>query len=175
MKINMFLGISMAAIAVAASAPANASQLLFDFSGPSGTASFQLESNPTPDFTNTVLPGSDQFGFNDVAGTYNGTPGTASTISFGQGILASLNIVAPGLGFTQFSSPTLFTGSVNAPTFSAGTYTLVNPFLGNGTLSISQVAGAVPEPGTWALMILGFGFIGGAARYRRHRATVSFA
>ena len=31
--------------------------------------------------------------------------------------------------------------------------------------------GGVPEPATWALMILGFGAVGGAVRYRR-RATV---
>lgn len=34
---------------------------------------------------------------------------------------------------------------------------------------------AVPEPGTWALMIAGFGFVGGAMRAQRRRTTVSFA
>lgn len=35
--------------------------------------------------------------------------------------------------------------------------------------------GAVPEPATWAMMIIGFGMIGGAARRRRTRINVSFA
>jgi glutamine cyclotransferase len=37
--------------------------------------------------------------------------------------------------------------------------------------------GAVPEPSTWALMILGFGFIGGAMRSakRRRKLSVSYA
>jgi PEP-CTERM motif len=35
--------------------------------------------------------------------------------------------------------------------------------------------GAVPEPATWALMIGGFGAIGGTMRYRRRRTSVSFA
>lgn len=35
-------------------------------------------------------------------------------------------------------------------------------------------AGAVPEPATWAMMISGFGLVGGAMRYRQ-RATVRFA
>lgn len=35
--------------------------------------------------------------------------------------------------------------------------------------------GAVPEPATWAMMISGFGAIGGAMRYRRRKASVSFA
>ncbi len=32
----------------------------------------------------------------------------------------------------------------------------------------------VPEPGTWAMMILGFGFVGGALR-RRSKSQLSFA
>lgn len=35
--------------------------------------------------------------------------------------------------------------------------------------------GAVPEPATWAMMIVGFGMVGGAARYRRRRTTASIA
>lgn len=39
------------------------------------------------------------------------------------------------------------------------------------------VAAAIPEPGTWAMMLLGFGFVGGAMRSakRRQRLTVSYA
>ena len=41
----------------------------------------------------------------------------------------------------------------------------------------SDVAGggAVPEPSAWALMILGFGAVGGAMRAARRRTSVSFA
>lgn len=34
---------------------------------------------------------------------------------------------------------------------------------------------AVPEPATWALMLLGFGMVAGAARYRRRHISVRFA
>jgi hypothetical protein len=34
---------------------------------------------------------------------------------------------------------------------------------------------AVPEPSTWALMIAGFGFVGGAMRGQRRRTMISFA
>jgi hypothetical protein len=42
---------------------------------------------------------------------------------------------------------------------------------------ISSPMGAVPEPSTWAMMLLGFGFIGGAMRTakRRQRVALSYA
>jgi hypothetical protein len=171
------LTLALATAIVVAASPVYAAPLLFDFSGPSGTAIFQLDSSPTPDHSQTFL-GSDQFSFDDVAGTFGGVAGTASTISFGDGIFASLSITAANLGFTQFSAPTLFTGSPSDPTFLTGSYTVVNPFLGNGTLSISPVAvtSAVPEPAMWAMMLMGFGGIGFAIRRRsKVRPMVSYA
>lgn len=35
--------------------------------------------------------------------------------------------------------------------------------------------GSVPEPATWAMMLLGFGFVAGAMRSRRQRARVTYA
>lgn len=52
---------------------------------------------------------------------------------------------------------------------------------GNGTISAfgtatSSLAGAVPEPATWALMILGFGAVGGSMRRREAvAAKIRFA
>ena len=46
------------------------------------------------------------------------------------------------------------------------------------SLSIrGNMSGAVPEPATWAMMLLGFGFIGGAIRFtkRRQRLTLSYS
>lgn len=42
---------------------------------------------------------------------------------------------------------------------------------------VSQLAAAVPEPATWAMMLLGFGLVGGAMRSRRKdpKVRVSFA
>ena len=165
MKLRYLLSVGVTYIACVTAIPAIAAPLLFNFSGPSGTALFQLDSKPTPNSSQTFV-GSDQFSFNNVAGTYGGILGTASTISFGNGIFSSLSITAPNLGFTQFSSPTLFTGSPSAPLFSTGSFTLINPFFGNGNLTISPVIAAVPEPSTWAMMILGFAGVGYMA-YRR--------
>ena len=40
---------------------------------------------------------------------------------------------------------------------------------------LRDIAGAVPEPATWAMMILGFGLIGGALRQRQARVNCRLA
>lgn len=35
--------------------------------------------------------------------------------------------------------------------------------------------GAIPEPATWAMMLVGFGAAGGALRYRQRRVSVTYA
>ena len=50
--------------------------------------------------------------------------------------------------------------------------TAVNP--ANNQRQVFLVAGAVPEPSAWALMIAGFGLVGGAMRSRR-KAKASYA
>ena len=44
----------------------------------------------------------------------------------------------------------------------------------NGTITY-DLSGGVPEPATWALLILGFGAVGGAMRRRSSTIAVSFA
>ena len=39
----------------------------------------------------------------------------------------------------------------------------------------AAIAPPIPEPSTWALLILGFGVVGGAMRSRRTRATLAYA
>lgn len=50
-----------------------------------------------------------------------------------------------------------------------------SPYSSSATLAIGGQAPAVPEPATWAMMLVGFGMIGATARYRRRGAKVSFA
>ena len=69
----------------------------------------------------------------------------------------------------------LFTGSINNPTFKMGSFALTQ-YNGTGTytLTIAPTAtGAVPEPASWAMMIAGFGLVGGTLRSARR--TVAFA
>ncbi|MBJ6122466.1 PEP-CTERM sorting domain-containing protein [Sphingomonas sp. BT553] len=46
---------------------------------------------------------------------------------------------------------------------------------GVNALEVDNVVFAVPEPTTWALMLLGFGMVGAATRYRRRKIAVAFA
>ena len=175
MRKQLFLLCSIAFSSVALSAPANAQALLFELSG-SRNATFTLNT-PTPNsFTTNALIGNQIF-FNNIAGTFGGTAGTAN-ISFGTNLIADLNIQSASLGFTQLSVPgDLFTGPASNPTFNLGTFNLSGGFTaGPATLTISQAAiAAVPEPGTWAMMLIGFGAMGVSMRRRRTRQLVETA
>ena len=55
--------------------------------------------------------------------------------------------------------------------FSSNANDVAGPILDNVSLTMASapVGGAVPEPATWGMMILGFGVVGGAMRRRRRR------
>ncbi len=67
-------------------------------------------------------------------------------------------------GFARFDGSTLY---------SVGFETSANTPI----LAGAQAVAAVPEPATWAMMILGIGFVGGALRSakRRQKLTLSYA
>ena len=159
-------------------APATAAPLLFSFMGQTLTGpvmgSFQLDSNPTPSRVNDQsLFGFGQIFFDNVPGVFNGTPQTAS-ISFGTGIASQFQVSGTTSGSGQFGGQTVFTGPLTAPVFAPGTFRFTG--FSSGTLTVSQIAAAVPEPATWAMMIVGFGTVGFAMRCRsKVRTTVAYA
>lgn len=169
MRLRCAFFATVAVLATGAALPAQAAILDFVLSG-SRNATFQLDSNPTPDMSSTSVFG-DQIQFTNIAGTFDGVAGTASSIGFGSGLFASLNVNGTSLGFTQFAGPTLFSGTSTAPIFSTGVFQLTSIVSGSSTLTISQAAppvtGAIPEPASWALMIGGFGLTGAALRRQR--------
>jgi hypothetical protein len=149
-----------------AATAANAATYLFSLNGPN-TATFTLNSSPSPSST-----GSNYFDLTNVAATYNGGPATFSNLYFytssgDGGLFAQLS----GGGGVNLGGAQLFTGTIASPTFSLGTFALSDDgfFSTKYSLTISAAA-AVPEPGTWAMMLLGFGAI--ALTVRRRIATI---
>jgi hypothetical protein len=143
---------------LAVASPAGASLLQFNLTG-SRQASFQLNTDAIP-ASSSSSPFGDQIQYLNVPGTYGGVAETA-TVGFGTSIFAQLNVLADGLGFTQFGGPDLFSSDPMHPTFNLGTFALTSIVSGASSIEISEVAGA-PEPSTWAMMILGslgLGFI----------------
>ena len=134
--------------------PASATPFLFDADTiDNGHFSFTVDSSPAPFsfipdeyFAVTTNPGNHWF--------YSGSAGG---------------------GFDLYYGDQLYTGTEAAPTFKLGTFGLFDSggFQQLGTLTIS-VDGAVPEPASWAMMLGGFGAIGGALRARR-KTSISFA
>ena len=81
-------------------------------------------------------------------------------------------------GFVAYYSRQLFGGTAAAPIFYNGVFNL-SDFSGGPTvakLTITNGAVApVPEPAAWALMLVGFGVIGGTLRARSRKVRVTFA
>ena len=103
------------------------------------------------------------------------TPGVADFMSGTASYSGNTDLVGAGLDFFVGADGLLrlefnesFTDGVNPDAiWNSGTYTFTYD---------PAVTGAVPEPATWALLILGFGLIGGAMRARRKtNVTVTYA
>lgn len=101
--------------------------------------------------------------------TDGGTP-SSFLASFGGNTLLSLTNPSASGGFTDYSFLVLATGPSSVLSFSFRDdpgFLLLD--------SVSVVEGAVPEPATWAMMLVGFGAMGFAMRRRRARQVAEIA
>jgi len=164
------LGTLVAATGLILAPPAQAVMHQFDITG-DYTASFQLDSDPSPDAVE------DGVGFVlwDVDGFSDAVLGVADVTFYNTAIGGGMGIVDHYGGSILFvtDGPQLYTGPESAPTLLTGIFALTE-FGGAGTytLTVSSLEAAVPEPASWAMMIAGFGLVGGAMR-RGQRSTVS--
>jgi hypothetical protein len=173
-SMNRLTMLLAAPAALALAVPAAAAQYIFSFGtstplfGPtvSGSGTF------TTSDTATTVGGQTAFQILSIAGTVNGLAINAPTGNYGNyfttgpsfldGTGTVFSLVGGGrVDFFNQSSNGLY--RVN--TFSPGSSNFVN--------ASSSIAEAVPEPATWAMMLLGFAGIGFAMRRgRRHSARL---
>jgi hypothetical protein len=114
---------------------------VFDLTLPTGTSSFTINSTFTTDPANDI---------NFTSVTFNGQDFTIG--STGQNEFRFLNDVNVTAGATQHLV-------VNGTSGGNGSY--------DGVISFTPVVTGVPEPASWALMIMGFGGLGAVLRTRR--------
>lgn len=108
---------------------------------------------------------------------FNTVLGSTYTVAFDYGAISRFGGTDP-LTFTVAGQNFVFSAPANNTlAFTAGSFTFIGTG-GSTSLVVTSggvnnvdaivdnisVAGAVPEPGVWALMILGFGMVGGAIR-----------
>lgn len=103
-----------------------------------------------------------------VFGASQGASGRIALGDYGQNQTDLSGVGADGTAYTGQRAVLTNTPSLFVDTYaSSGAVGLRN-------LSIS-LASAVPEPTTWAMMLVGFAMVGAAARYRRRGAKITYA
>ena len=178
---NAIMLVLATATAITAATPASAAQYVFDFSG-SGFFGGTLNGsgNLTTDGTSFVNPlnGYTAQTITGVTGTFNGSAITGLASVFGANNLYYLSgpfyVDGNGLGFSTAAgvSANLFVTngtSYRVNTQGAGLLT------GLVTANSAPVAAAVPEPATWAMMLIGFGAVGYGMRRRKRVPTMQTA
>jgi hypothetical protein len=159
--ISKLLAATTIAGAAVLSSPAAAQPVQFTFTslaGPTSDFSFIVDSSPIPNSSAI-----NEFHLDSIDVTYGGTAST--------GFLAFYTTAKGGglsdLVLFDLFGPQLFSGTTDAPVFLTGSFGL-NDSAGApaGTLTINA-AGGVPEPVTWAMMLLGFGAMGLVIRRER--------
>jgi hypothetical protein len=117
----------------------------------------------------------------------NSTPATSLTIDLGSAVTAfGLDFFTPGasdvtISFGNYTSPSISTGSFGPIQFEG--FTSDTPFQvvtltfsggdpdGFSVFDVTTAVAAVPEPSTWAMMLLGFCGLGFLAHRRRNQTS----
>ncbi len=190
--------LAYAAIALMIASPVNAQVITFDeiATGVSVNSFYNGGGGPNygVDFLSgdwTVLSGFGEtsqpnFAYSQSgSGYFNVASGFTGTLSFTYGAFTNFTgTVFDGLNGTgtALGTVTLFANDTNAfSSVSLAFLGTAQSFMisgGGGQFGFDDVTinavSAVPEPSIWATMLIGFGFVGGALRYRRRRTSISF-
>ena len=120
-------------------------------------------------------------GFSSAEDPSGGQGQSISIFSSVGGISTSLYSTTVTGGYqvsNPFSNLTALLGAGDTITFGTGNGNGDNRFKTSGIEATIQllptVVGAVPEPASWAMMIVGFGLIGAGIRYRQRRTVLRY-
>ena len=121
---------------------------------------------------------SDTVSFTMPTGVAGATLSSIFSVSEANNItFTSATFNGTALAITSAGNPEFRSINNLAVVSGAQTLTLTGTSGGNGsyagTLSFARLAAAVPEPGAWALMIVGFGGAGAVLRRRKTAATAA--
>ena len=95
-----------------------------------------------------------------------------STVNTSRIFLGTLG--ANGFGIVDYYDPALGYHTPDAGKVYCATTCGVTVNSHDGSIVGGDGVSAVPEPETWALMVIGFGFVGGAVRRRQFRPAAAF-
>jgi PEP-CTERM motif len=151
---------------------AGAADVAFTITGGGKAVTFELPLNPGPllNGTNGFAVPNLLFEIFSVSVVVDGVPEPPTDLIFFSTGLGTGGFLADGL--FSFSGPQFYTGPESSPTFLTGVYKLRNGF-GNKIETVTVIdppSLAVPEPSTWAMMLVGFSGLA-FARYRRSLRT----
>jgi hypothetical protein len=130
----------------------------------------------------TVSTTSDAARFFDVSGQFFGFNGNAIVDLYPDWAFGGLTIIpTPDTGpdyshMSELAGDAVFSGDVSAPHILTGIYDMTDyehVLPGTWRVTITEASPA-PEPASWAMMVGGFGLVGGALRGRT-KATVRLA
>ena len=182
MNITKTLLAATALVAAATAAPSMAATTTF----PVGSLNFQASPGGDGSYTGALLrvgiaagDFTDLFTFTlPTSGFGSGTVTTSVNSFMSLGDLDFTSVLINGTEATITRSPqglneVAFANNVQIFGGQLNTLTVNGVSRGNGSYGgqLSFTPGAVPEPATWGMMILGFGMVGGAMR---RRTTVAF-
>lgn len=148
-----------------AASPAAAGVTYFTITG-DADVTFSIDDSVAPQYFDA-----DSFAYStDV--DLNGVSGVLNLTFYDLAFSGGIQI-GPSLGVI---GPQLYSGTTADPTFLLGTYALGGYTTEESYfLTISDTPPGVPEPATWAMMLLGFGAIGFSMRAQRARPKLARA
>ncbi|MGB3738804.1 MAG: PEPxxWA-CTERM sorting domain-containing protein [Pontixanthobacter sp.] len=175
-----YAAILLAATTVCTAAPANAAEVLFDFSGSSlfGGSDITGSGVFTVSDTASTVNGREAFAITAISGMLNGSPITGLR----PGFFGADNffydgeffVRGQGIGFRNAAGTSANLFLQQGSRYRVNTTGPFNSAFVTANANRVAVNGAVPEPATWAMMLVGF-FGMGAVLRRRSQGTVRVA